>query len=126
MDRNEKPHSPLPTAGSVVDPAAEAAHRHLSWTPDEEGNSDASLTVEKVEFDKENFVSYTGFPDGTFEVSVTLGKGQTVAVQQERGVGETSGSIRETMLKAYEKADRALIVIGWDLPEDVIEDEDDK
>jgi len=124
MDRHEKKHTPLSTTGSVVDPAAEAAHRHLSWTPEgvpalhPESPDDKEYVPE---FGRGDFVSYTGFPDNTFEITVTMQRGETVSTQAERGVGETAGAIQETLLKAYEKADRALLVItiGDETPEEV-------
>lgn len=114
--------------GLITDPEAEAARKHLSWQPDapDVGHVDArDLDGSKPlpeEVPVQEFSEYTGHPDGSFTVLVTMQRGNVVASQTERGIGKRSDQIGEVYALAYDVAERALIA----LIDSDMEDDDDE
>lgn len=92
-------------------PVGEDAPRHFSWVDESAETIQIQQAVNDLSNGAGSYVQYTGFPDGTFEVTVTLQRSGIVAIQSERSVGEKRSEIRDAMRKAYERADRAITTL---------------
>lgn len=108
---------------SITDPASEDDAKHLSWSPQaearraqREAEADAEAGFTKASEDDEVYVSYTGFPDDTFEVTVTVHLDNLTATQAERGaLGNQPGTaILSAVNNAQEKADLAMLMMRMD------------
>lgn len=88
--------------------AAEARKAGLSWAPEHEPARQVST---EPPVPTQEFAEYTGHPDGSFTVLVTMQRGNVVVSQSESGSGSHASFMREAYEKAYKKAERALVTL---------------
>lgn len=127
-------HTPEQMAAAREAASRQAEGRPLSWSPDapDAGHVDAR-DLDGSEFPDvpevvpvQEFVEYTGHPDGSFTVLVTMQRGTVAVSQTERGIGKRSDQIREVYEATYGVAALALVTLIDVDDDDTLDLDDDE